>query len=188
MTSLSLPFSEPGNSSSPRKACADLVRGTGLRLSSETKCLLCDRLKAAGMVITAGTALFFVRALLIGDAALLAFHFLVLILLAALTGYLFTGRELSFRIARWIGVLIFGLPALLLAGKYYTALLAAAKAESTAIMVVVMSTTVFGLFVLMVVYGIFIPNDWGIVTLIVLGRKGPHGFPFRRSHSHFPIH
>ena len=28
----------------------------------------------------------------------------------------------------------------------------------------------------------------GIVTLIVLSRKGPHGFPFRRSHSHFPIH
>ena len=28
----------------------------------------------------------------------------------------------------------------------------------------------------------------GIVTLIVLGRKGPHGFPFRRAHSHFPIH
>ena len=29
---------------------------------------------------------------------------------------------------------------------------------------------------------------WGIVTLIVLGRKGPHGFPFRRPHWHFPIH
>ena len=28
----------------------------------------------------------------------------------------------------------------------------------------------------------------GIVTLIVLGRKGPHGFPFRRPHSQFPIH
>ncbi len=28
----------------------------------------------------------------------------------------------------------------------------------------------------------------GTVTLIVLGRKGPHGFPFRRPHSHFPIH
>ena len=31
-------------------------------------------------------------------------------------------------------------------------------------------------------------NFLGIVTLIVLGRKGPHGFPFRRPHSHFPIH
>ena len=31
-------------------------------------------------------------------------------------------------------------------------------------------------------------RDNGIVTLIVLGRKGPHGFPFRRPHSHFPIH
>ena len=28
----------------------------------------------------------------------------------------------------------------------------------------------------------------GIVTLIVLGRKGPHEFPFRRPHSRFPIH
>ena len=28
----------------------------------------------------------------------------------------------------------------------------------------------------------------GIVTLIVLGRKVPHGFPFRRPHSRFPIH
>ena len=33
----------------------------------------------------------------------------------------------------------------------------------------------------------FIPPT-GIVTLIVLGRKGPHGFPFRRPHSQFPIH
>ena len=32
------------------------------------------------------------------------------------------------------------------------------------------------------------PPILGIVTLIVLGRKGPHGFPFRRPHSHFPIH
>ena len=31
-------------------------------------------------------------------------------------------------------------------------------------------------------------DDRGIVTLIVLGRKGPHGFPFRRPHSRFPIH
>jgi len=168
MTSLTLPLTEPGHSSSPRKACADLVRGTGLRLSSETKCLLCERLKAAGMVISAGVALFFARALLIGDTGLLAFHFLVLAVLAALTGYSFTSRGLSFRIARWIGVLIFVLPALLLAGKYYSALLAAAQAESTAIMVVVMSTTVFGLFVLMVVYGIFIPNDWGRASLLVI--------------------
>ena len=28
----------------------------------------------------------------------------------------------------------------------------------------------------------------GIVTLIVLGRKGLHGVPFRRPHWHFPIH
>ena len=110
MTSLSIPFSETPNSSPPRKACADLVWGTGVRLSSETKCLLCGRLKAVGIVITAGTALFFVRALLIGDTTLLAFHLLVLVLLAALTGYLFTGRELSLPIARWIGVLTFGCP------------------------------------------------------------------------------
>ena len=31
-------------------------------------------------------------------------------------------------------------------------------------------------------------NPGGIVTLIVLSRKGPHGFPFRRPHSRFPIH
>ena len=31
-------------------------------------------------------------------------------------------------------------------------------------------------------------DRYGIVTLIVLSRKGPHGFPFRRPHSRFPIH
>ena len=31
-------------------------------------------------------------------------------------------------------------------------------------------------------------HRYGIVTLIVLGRKGPHGFPFRRPHSQFPTH
>ena len=31
-------------------------------------------------------------------------------------------------------------------------------------------------------------DQQGIVTLIVLSRKGPHGFPFRRPHSRFPIH
>ena len=31
-------------------------------------------------------------------------------------------------------------------------------------------------------------DRYGIVTLIVLARKGPHGFPFRRPHGHFPIH
>ena len=33
----------------------------------------------------------------------------------------------------------------------------------------------------------FNSNLGGIVTLIVLSRKGPHGFPFRRPHSRFPI-
>ena len=28
----------------------------------------------------------------------------------------------------------------------------------------------------------------GIVTVMWFGHKGPHGFPFRRPHSHFPIH
>ena len=45
-------------------------------------------------------------------------------------------------------------------------------------------------------YGEFVPElersaeggEEGIVTLIVLSRKGPHGFPFRRPHSRFPIH
>jgi len=168
MTSFSLPFSESVNSSSPRKACANFVRGTGLRLSSETKCLLCDRLKAAGMVLTAGTALYFVRALLIGDDALLALHFFVMVVLAGVTGYLLSGRPCSFENARWIGVLIFGLPALLLAGKYYTALLDAAQAENEVRMMLVMSSIVFGLFVLMVVYGLFIPNDWGRASLLVI--------------------
>ncbi len=168
MTSISPSFSESVDNPSPRKACASLILGADPQLSSETKCLLCGRLKAAGTVITAGTALYFARALLIGDTTLLALHFLVLVVLAALTGYLFTGRALPFRIARLMGLLIFGLPALLLAGKYYTALLAAAQAESTAIMVLVMSTTAFGLFVLMVVYGIFIPNDWGRASLLVI--------------------
>ena len=31
-------------------------------------------------------------------------------------------------------------------------------------------------------------SSLGIVTLIVLSRKGPYGFPFRRPHSRFPIH
>ena len=79
MTSLSPPFSESVDSPSPRKACASLILGADPQLSSETKCLLCGRLKAAGTVITAGTALYFARALLIGDTTLLALHFLVLV-------------------------------------------------------------------------------------------------------------
>ena len=35
---------------------------------------------------------------------------------------------------------------------------------------------------------VLVPAIPGIVTLIVLGRKSPHGFPFRRPHSHFPRH
>ncbi len=168
MTSVSLPFSESVNSSSPRKACANFVRGTDPQLSSETKGLLCGRLKAAGMVITSGTALYLVRALLIGDTSLLALHGFVLVVLAALTGYLFSGRPSSCQKAHWIGVLIFGLPALLLAVKYYTSLLDAAQAENEVNMMLVMSSGVFGFFVLMIVYGLFIPNDWGQASLLVI--------------------
>ena len=168
MSRASRTFSESVDRSSTRKACADLVRGTGLRMSAETKCLLCGRLKAAGMVITTGTALYLVRALLIGDTSLLTFHGFVLVVLAALTGYLCSGISSSFENARWIGVLIFGLPALLLAGKYYTSLLEAAQAENELKMMLVMSSAIFGLFVLMVVYGLFIPNDWGQASLLVI--------------------
>ncbi|MDA2935446.1 serine/threonine protein kinase [Acidobacteria bacterium AH-259-D05] len=154
--------------SSTRKACADFVRDTNRDVSSETKCLLCGRLKAAGLVITIGTALYLVRALLIGDTALLAFHFFVLVVLAALTGYLFTSGPRSLEKACWIGILIFGLPALLLAGKYYTSLLAAAQAENEVKMMLVMTAIVFCLFVLMVVYGLFIPNNWGQASLLVI--------------------
>ena len=101
------------------------------------------------------------------DTSLLALHGSVLVVLAGLTGYLFSGRPSSCQKAHWIGVLIFGLPALLLAVKYYTSLLDAAQAENEVNMMLVMSSGVFGFFVLMIVYGLFIPNDWGQASLLV---------------------
>ena len=168
MSRSSSPLSESVDTSSTRKVGADLVRGTDRSLSSETKCLLCGRLKGAGLVITIGTALYWVRAFLIGDTSLLALHFLVLFALAALTGYLFIGTPRSLERVHWIGILIFGLPALLLAGKYYNSLLEAAQAENEVRMILVMNAAVFCLFVLMVVYGLFIPNSWRRTSSLVI--------------------
>ena len=135
----------------------DLIEGSGF--SYETQCLLQRRLRAAAIILVFGFGLFLVRRLFV-DTPLLAFHLAVVLILAVAVVGLSRPCQHSMRKLRWVELVIFGLPALLLGTHQYTHMLQEAQRGEPTMTLAAMKSSVIYFFGLIVVYGMFVPNTW----------------------------
>ena len=164
----------------PRQARCRLAHGSDAAgWTDEIACLLRRRLRLAALVILAALALHFVRNLLDQastlDIGLLgyALHAGTTIAIAALAGLLWSPWVLCMRALRIVEVAAFGITAAFLAWLQYeffdlgTALAANADTDQTKVLRLVGMGSAFRWLILIVVYGMFIPNTWRRCATVV---------------------
>jgi len=149
---------------------ASFISSSTPRFTDESKPLLRIRLKAAAWIACFGVLLFFVRDLVSAglgatedypiNLTVLGFHLFVLLAIGISAGLLSTSRPLSLRQLRGLEMLVFWLVIAYLALDQYRAVVKHAGAGEGPMVLVVFRSFMFGYFLVMVVHGLLIPNDW----------------------------
>lgn len=137
-----------------------IVEGAGTRLSDQTRLLLRARLRVAGLLVVAGSMLFFVWSAITGDLKFTgAQGYVSWVHVATLAAVSWTSYELwRPRLMTWRGLriaefLIFGSPALLVLVVQYVQTMRATALDRLPISAAAWSALLF-------TYAMFIPNSW----------------------------
>jgi serine/threonine-protein kinase len=174
-------FDPNGGARPASHPCMALVTSTGPHMAEEVRDLLRRRLRIAGLIGLAGFGLFFVKGLLFAssytnqesDPVRSALHGALVALLLALCSLLWTKLPLSLRMLRAIELIMFGAMALFFAfvqiqvfahGNFLTW---AKEGYETYILSLGTTSNTLRWFVLIVLYGAFIPNTWRRCAVIV---------------------
>ena len=162
--------------SKPAATRIGVVKGTTAGTIAESQSLLRARLKAVLLILTLALTLFLVRELLLdvfswgrlystehGHRVLFA------LILAFGTGLLFTSRPLSIVQLRAIEISAFLLIMLAIAAGQYSAVLEEIQSGRGPLgLMAVLRGVMFVSFLLMVIYGLLIPNDWRGAARVVV--------------------
>jgi serine/threonine-protein kinase len=153
----------------------ELIAGRPQSLTSASTSLLHARLRAVTLVLLMVFGMVFGWTLLNRDAdsiGIVQFHRNValvrLVLLGAILGVLLTRETLSQTLLRGMEYTLFGVLTLLWIYSRYQAVVLGANAANVTEMLVDGRTAMVGLFLLMVVHGIFIPHRWLETAQVVL--------------------
>ncbi|BBM87237.1 serine/threonine protein kinase [Candidatus Uabimicrobium amorphum] len=122
------------------------------------KDLLQKRLKAVSFVMFFGVAIFYIRGLYAQDQPM-GQQLVTLCLLAVSTGVLMI-RPFSLRFLRMMEVFVFGSMVLLLIAKYFSVIIAMGNKGDFAAVTLNQVYLCSGLVNIIVVYGLFLPNNW----------------------------
>ncbi len=177
--------SAPARSATPSRRCMALVPGTTTHLTDELHCLLRKRLRVAGLIALTGSAIFLARSLILPGASTpveplgLALHAVVVAILTVLCSLLWSRVPLAVRGLRLIEIGIFGSMGLYFAylqlrffhNNQYLQWINDENEEKLFVSLATMGNSLRW-FVLLVLYGTFIPNTWrrcaSVVGLFVL--------------------
>jgi serine/threonine-protein kinase len=137
--------------------------------TAEARDLLSARLAAAAQWLALILGLLLVRHLLYPetDRGMLLVHAWVVFALGIVHIWVANDRTLTVRQLRAVELLIFGLPAVLLATSQYRQMLFQSRGGDAAVVLAAMNSSVLASFVLMTTYGIFIPNDWRRAAAVI---------------------
>jgi eukaryotic-like serine/threonine-protein kinase len=148
-----------------------LVEGTGASLSSETHTLRRRRLGAAALFLAVvfGLLIFYSLTSRYTDHWLItAMAFLRFVIAAACAALILSRIELTAGQVRAVEYFLFGSLTLILVAAQYRMNLDLMQAGRVAGVVLQMKNGVMGIFALMVIYGMFIPNDPRTTAKVVL--------------------
>ncbi len=136
------------------------VEGDAPNFADETAALLRGRLTAATLALLVVLAAVFVASLWLPDAPLLGLRAAILVALAVILGILRGSRSLSLAHLRWLELVTFGAVVCQLLLVMVTRI-AAFAAQNDAVSTVATEQTMLGAWsILILTYGIFMPNTW----------------------------
>jgi len=153
-----------------------VVKGTGPGISTESQSLLRVRLQAVLAILTLVLTLFLLRELVLDSLAWGTLtdpkhgHRLITVLVvAAAAAVLWTSRQFSTAQLRAVEIGAFILIiSVVAAGQYDSLLQQVNRGAGSMAVLVVLRTTMFINFLIMVIYGLLIPNDWRGAARIVV--------------------
>ena len=150
---------------------AEVVAGSGVHLSEETRSLLRIRLRAVALAMSCAFGAFFVRDFWLAghyrDPLLMGFHSVVVA--AFITSYaaLSGRRSIPLRRLRALELVLFGMTiAFFITIHYRLVQLRVAEGDRIMLMATVKNTVLF-VFAMIVLYGMFIPNTWRRAAAVV---------------------
>jgi hypothetical protein len=160
--------SASGGGSSPR---VEVVAGSGVHLSEETRSLLRLRLRAVALAMSCAFGAFLVRGFWLAghylDPFLLTFHIAVVAAFLASFAALSGRRPIPLRRLRALELVLFGMTiAFFVTIHYRLVQLRVAEGDRVMLMATVKNTVLF-IFAMIVLYGMFIPNTWRRAAAVV---------------------
>ncbi|QEH38286.1 Serine/threonine-protein kinase PrkC [Aquisphaera giovannonii] len=149
----------------------DVVAGSGIHLSEETRSLLRVRLRAVSLAMSFAFGAFFVRDLFLGghyhDLFVAAFHAVVVAAFIASFLRLSGSRPIALRRLRTLELALFGMTiAFFLTVHYRLVQLRVAEGDRVMLIATVKNSILF-IFAMIVLYGMFIPNTWRRAAAVV---------------------
>jgi serine/threonine-protein kinase len=149
----------------------DIVAGSGVHLSDETRSLLQARLRAVALALSAAFGAFLLRNLWLGnhylDPLLVACHTGVVAVFVGSVAALSVRRPIGLRRLRTLELFLFGMTvAFFLASHYRIAQLRLADGDRVMLMATVKNVVLF-VFAMIVAYGMFIPNTWRRAAVVM---------------------
>ena len=149
----------------------EVVAGSGVHLSEETRSLLRIRLRAVALAMSCAFGAFLVRDFWLAghyrDPLLLAFHVVVVAAFLASYAALSGRRPIALRRLRALELVLFGMTiAFFVTIHYRLVQLRVAEGDRVMLMATVKNTVLF-VFAMIVLYGMFIPNTWRRAAAVV---------------------
>jgi serine/threonine-protein kinase len=153
---------------SPR---VEVVAGSGVHLSDETRSLLGVRLRAVALAMSCAFGAFLIRDLWLAghylDPLVRSFHVVVVAAFLASFAALSLRRPIPLRRLRALELVLFGMTiAFFITIHYRLVLLRVADGNRVMLMATVKNTVLF-VFAMIVLYGMFIPNTWRRAAAVV---------------------
>ncbi len=163
-----LPSDSGGGRPSPR---VEVVAGSGVHLSEETRSLLRIRLRAVALAMSCAFGAFLVRDFWLAghylDPFLWTFHVAVVAVFLTSFAALSGRRPIALRQLRALELLLFGMTVAFFVSIHYRLVqLRAAEADRVMLMATIKNSVLF-VFAMIVLYGMFIPNTWPRAAAVI---------------------
>ncbi len=147
----------------------EFIQGTGPRLTDETQALLRVRIRAAGLILSVAVGIFFVHGLIFTEATpLRIMHLFLLLLLGGSTAFVHKSRSLSLKQLRILELGMIGSVTVYLGTVQYLAFAQRAAGSSLPVMTLAGGNAILPFVGLMLIYGMFIPNDWRRASRVII--------------------
>jgi serine/threonine-protein kinase len=149
----------------------EVVAGSGVHLSDETRSLLRVRIRAVALAMSCAFGAFFIRNLALAghylDPLLVAFHAFVvaafILSFVALSGQ----RPIGLRRLRALELALFGMTIAFFVTTHYRIVQLRVAEGDRVMLVATVKNTVLFVFAMVVLYGMFIPNTWRRAAAVV---------------------